>query len=148
MNETHEEALRSGQTKYYTGEPCKRGHNTYRYTCSDYCVECNKEDTRRHRSTRKHSSKWKGPHKIGTARQASRAGRTQYYTGIPCSRGHSSARYVKGGGCCECRAEDNITRRERLMGPALVPVTIRVPGNQAQALRAYAALLVGMGGTS
>ena len=148
MTYAHTEAARAGQNKYYTGYPCKRGHITYRYTCSGYCCECNKEDTRRYRSARGLSGRdvppeWNGPRDIHieTRRQAFRAGRSKYYTGKPCKRGHSAPRYVSSGVCCECHAETARARRERLIGPALMSVTVRVPGNQAQALRDYAGLL-------
>ena len=84
--------------------------------------------------------------KIETPKQAYQAGRTKYRTGIPCGRGHTGPRYTCSTYCCECQAENARALRERLMGPALVPVTVRVPGNQAQALRDYAALLTGIGG--
>lgn len=40
---TRTEAIESGLKRYYTGEPCKRGHNAERFTISYACVECNKE---------------------------------------------------------------------------------------------------------
>lgn len=33
-------ALKAGESKYFTGKPCKRGHVALRYTCSGKCVEC------------------------------------------------------------------------------------------------------------
>ena len=143
-----EQARQQGRKVFYTGEPCVRGHVTTRYVCSGYCTECNTEDTRRSRHARGLRGKdvpaaWTGPANIHieTILQAQHAGRTKYYTGTPCKRGHCGPRYTCSGYCCECQAENARAARERLMGPALVPVTVRVPGNQAQALRDYEAVL-------
>ena len=76
-----------------------------------------------------------------TAMQAYQAGRPKYRTGKPCKRGHTGPRYTSSGYCCECQAENARAAREKLMGPALVSVTVKVPGNQAQALRDYAGVL-------
>lgn len=37
---TRQQAVIQGLTKYFTGEPCKNGHLTYRYTHSCTCVDC------------------------------------------------------------------------------------------------------------
>jgi hypothetical protein len=37
---TREEAIARGFVKYYTGVPCKHGHDTYRYTTSGGCQYC------------------------------------------------------------------------------------------------------------
>jgi len=79
-----------------------------------------------------------------TAMQAYQAGRTKYRTGKPCKRGHTGPRYTCSTACCKCHAENARWRRERLMGNTLVPVTVKVPGNQAQALRDYAGVLAAL----
>jgi len=38
---TREEALAIGYIRYYTGKPCKHGHDSERYTSCRKCVECN-----------------------------------------------------------------------------------------------------------
>ncbi len=35
------EAKEAGLFKYFTGTPCKRGHNTYRYAKTGNCAACN-----------------------------------------------------------------------------------------------------------
>ena len=76
--------------------------------------------------------------------QAYQAGHKKYLTGKPCARGHTGPYYTSSGHCCECHAESARRRRESAMGDALVPVTVRVPGNHAQTLRDYAEALRGL----
>jgi hypothetical protein len=38
---TRQEALAIGYVHYYTGKPCKHGHDSERYTNSRTCIECN-----------------------------------------------------------------------------------------------------------
>jgi len=46
---SRQEAIEKGLTHYYTGNPCKHGHVSKRYTSTHSCVECTKntEDTSR-----------------------------------------------------------------------------------------------------
>jgi len=37
---TRQQAIDSGLKRYYTGEPCKKGHVAERFTSSSGCVEC------------------------------------------------------------------------------------------------------------
>jgi hypothetical protein len=37
---TRNEARISGLKLYYTGKPCRRGHDAYRYTTSGTCTQC------------------------------------------------------------------------------------------------------------
>jgi hypothetical protein len=46
---TRKEALEQGSTRYFTGEPCGRGHVAERYTARGNCVECQEEARRRER---------------------------------------------------------------------------------------------------
>lgn len=39
---TRQEALAIGYVRYYTGKPCKHGHDSERYTKSRTCIECNR----------------------------------------------------------------------------------------------------------
>jgi len=38
--QTRKEAAQLGQTKYYTGKPCKHGHLAQRYVSSGLCISC------------------------------------------------------------------------------------------------------------
>ena len=37
---TRKDALEEGATRYFTGEPCKNGHVSERYTLNSGCVQC------------------------------------------------------------------------------------------------------------
>lgn len=41
---------------------------------------------------------------IMTRRQAAEAGRTKYYTGRPCAKGHDAQRFTSTGTCVKCAA--------------------------------------------
>jgi hypothetical protein len=55
LPKTRNEALIAQSQKYFTGEPCKRGHIAPRYTVNALCMECNAEDRRRERKDRSFS---------------------------------------------------------------------------------------------
>ena len=40
MLKTKQEAIKSGEQKYFTGKPCKHGHIAERYTKDGNCIEC------------------------------------------------------------------------------------------------------------
>lgn len=42
-------AAKLGLVTYYTGKPCKHGHDSRRYTTSGACVECLAASTEAHR---------------------------------------------------------------------------------------------------
>jgi len=46
---TRVEARKLGLSKYWTGQPCKHGHASQRYTSSGICCTCNTINTRRNR---------------------------------------------------------------------------------------------------
>ena len=48
---TRREAIERGLTRYFTGEPCKRGHVAERSVTSAQCRECYKEDKKHYRKT-------------------------------------------------------------------------------------------------
>lgn len=39
-------AARAGRMTYYTGNACKQGHTTARYTSTGACIQCVSETTR------------------------------------------------------------------------------------------------------
>lgn len=39
------EAMELGETYFFTGVPCRRGHIAKRYTTSGRCAQCSREDT-------------------------------------------------------------------------------------------------------
>lgn len=40
---TRIEAVNAGEPKYYTGRPCRNGHETFRYTSTGNCSACAKD---------------------------------------------------------------------------------------------------------
>lgn len=58
MTDARATAKADGITKYYTGKPCKYGHVSFRYTCDNKCVECDKSRPVTN-AKRKRSSAWK-----------------------------------------------------------------------------------------
>jgi hypothetical protein len=40
---TRAQAIEAGDTRYYTGEPCSRGHIAERFTSGANCAECLRE---------------------------------------------------------------------------------------------------------
>lgn len=45
---SREEARAAGAIRFFTGEPCKHGHVSERYTASNHCVQCAKDAVRKH----------------------------------------------------------------------------------------------------
>lgn len=62
--------------------------------------------------------------KIVTRKEAKAAGRTRYFTGAPCPKGHVSERFVCSRGCCECEIVRKRLWREA--NPEVVRETNRV----------------------
>jgi len=42
---TRIQAAERGLLRFYTGKPCKRGHDSERYTRTNACIECQREAT-------------------------------------------------------------------------------------------------------
>jgi len=40
------QAAARGMARFYTGRPCRRGHDAERYVAGGNCVECHREDKR------------------------------------------------------------------------------------------------------
>lgn len=41
----------AGEGRYFTGKPCSRGHVAQRHTSNGLCVECRRDNVRKHRQT-------------------------------------------------------------------------------------------------
>lgn len=52
---TRQDALKSGLRRFYTGRPCKRGHDSERFVTTGNCVRCNAERSKLFASTAKKS---------------------------------------------------------------------------------------------
>lgn len=46
MEVTRIEAAKLGLPRYFTGEPCKKGHISKRVTLTGHCMECDRERRR------------------------------------------------------------------------------------------------------
>ena len=105
----------AGLTRYFTGEPCKRGHVADRLVSSHNCTLCIKEAKARLVSLAASRSVPKASESSGdvsSRREALSAGFGQYFTGEPCSNGHIANRFTVNHGCVECHkkwSEDHRT---------------------------------------
>lgn len=129
-NEARRQAESRGESQYFTGRPCIRGHLAKRFTNGGKCVECSRLSClRRHKVRRlknpavvrfrrsmaeikasaaamaaeraERARPWRQAHE---ARQAAIHGGALTYQGKPCPHGHAGVRYTRGGGCVECHA--------------------------------------------
>lgn len=124
----------AGSPRYFTGEPCKHGHITFRWTSGTGCSECARlHDAERTKTTdykirraeyataRKERRLAASPPVQSAIDKARRTGTQKYSTGEPCKRGHMSLRYANSGACIECCAEDRRARREAKRAAASNP---------------------------
>lgn len=83
----------AGERYYDTGQPCKNGHLSKRYTGTGICATCATLNTLRCQAKgREHPN-----------RTAARASDEKFYaTGEPCQNGHLVSRYVSTGVCVTC----------------------------------------------
>lgn len=100
-------ARQAGQSVYFGGKPCPKGHTSGRYINGSACVKCLAEKNAHIRTTR-------GPYKsnpISTRvfrykepeREAARfVGELLYFTGRACSYGHTDHRKVSNRECVQC----------------------------------------------
>lgn len=133
------EAMAAGMTRYWTGQPCPKGHVAERTVSDRGCAECprlrkivwraaNRDELRVRSSGSKKCktfAQWALWHKVvpgkyavsdaGVSRaiitrvEAKAGGLDRYFTGQPCSRGHIAERRTCSCTCIAC---------ERLDGPA------------------------------
>ena len=52
---TRKEAKALGMKQYYTGKPCKQGHDAMRYVCNRQCIPCQSDSMKRYHARRKNS---------------------------------------------------------------------------------------------
>jgi len=77
-----------------------------------------------------------------TRKQAIAAGKSKYFTGKLCVRGHLAQRYTATAHCCVCNME-NTQAWQKNNNHEWVRVTSMVPRDQVWALRNFAKLLRG-----
>jgi len=50
LPKTRQDAIRGGIPRYFSGEPCKRGHMSERWTLSGGCLQCIEENKAKERA--------------------------------------------------------------------------------------------------
>jgi len=84
---------------------------------------------------------------IETRANAAKAGRTKYWTGKLCARGHLSRRYTSSGICCKCNTENSKVYQRRLSNlikgvkDDTVRVSYRIPKRHIETLNTYVDML-------
>ena len=117
---SREEAKAKGLKRYFTGEPCIRGHYSERLVSNKVCFSCLYEKRKKKREEflkqnfagGKYAPKG-DPNTIVFGPFISRElakdkGLKQFYDGIPCIRGHYSKRSVINKQCFQCSHEKYI----------------------------------------
>lgn len=117
---TRSEALALGLVRYDTGEPCRRGHLTYRYVKCGHCAECWRLKRERYRARMKAAgipTNRSRPKALPKPRAAAKAAGAVTYFGKPCKHGHPGERYVTSATCLACsRACSRLTCEKALRG--------------------------------
>lgn len=132
-----DEAAALGLVRYFSGQPCSRGHIAERRVVGNRCVECHRLAARAHRtesltvqetegrtvrSIAYHVEGWpslddmKELFKVEPLRAAMAAGRKRYFTGIPCAAGHIDQRNTANQKCIACdRHRSSSSNRSRAL---------------------------------
>lgn len=110
-----------GLKRYFTGEPCPRGHIETRLCSSMACAECCRQMSRdttlkrqQKRAEAQQLAKSADP-RIITRQEAIDQGLQRYFTGIKCQRGHIDERWVRSRACVSCSREKGREEEGRAM---------------------------------
>lgn len=98
-----------GETYYFTGKRCSKGHLSPRYASSGNCVECIAEKRGKVAINYKGRSSKRSFENQKAAMDAIEKGFTEYKATSPCPYGHYR-RYVTNNNCIEC---NDIQRTQR-----------------------------------
>lgn len=119
---SRDDARAAGFVRYFTGEPCMRGHTAERLVTNTRCVQCHREKARESRSknpsaleqvkARELAADTVGKNLISRT-DAARSGLTRYFTGLPCARGHIAERLVCDYSCMACNREKSAAERAK-----------------------------------
>ena len=118
---TRQEAKEQGLKRYFTGEPCSKGHVAPRRTVNHSCSVCSNEQAKAYQQKLRDNSKLtvignpkhEQPAREQARQEAIRSGAKTYFHGIPCKRGHIAERQTVNGSCMECNREKNVTEKVR-----------------------------------
>lgn len=99
---SREEAKARGLKRYFTGEPCKRGHVAERYACSRGCVACREglAPVELPPSPPAQNVVFQGG--VVSQEEARARGLKRFFVCDPCQNGHLVERYVVNGKCVSC----------------------------------------------
>lgn len=98
---TRKEARAIGSQRYFTGQPCPRGHVAERYVSTMGCVACGVAIAESAKAKRA-AARMKKP--LSPRQRAKQAGELQYTPDQPCHRCETSKRLVSNGNCMQCAA--------------------------------------------
>lgn len=98
-----------GETYYFTGKRCTKGHLSPRYSSSGNCVQCIAVTRGKAEINHKGKSSKRSQANQLAALKAVANGFTEYQSTEPCSKGHYR-RYVTTNNCIDC---NDINRQQR-----------------------------------
>lgn len=107
-------SIELGMVRFFTGRPCSRGHVSERSSKNRTCFECRNEsrvEKSKDRALLIAISNFSTG--VYSAFDAKVLGLTDYYTGLPCVRGHVASRRASDGKCRECVKIKNRDRNKR-----------------------------------
>ncbi|WP_200934175.1 hypothetical protein [Massilia sp. Leaf139] len=132
-----DKAAARGLVRYFSGEPCSRGHIAERRVVGNRCVECHRLAARANRAagsgvrdTAGKAVRRIAPHVEGwpslndlkelftveSLQAAMAAGHKRYFTGTPCSAGHIDQRSTANQKCIACdRYKSSSSNRSRVL---------------------------------
>lgn len=105
---TRAEALAQGLTRYYTGQPCLRGHVAERKTSNCCCLACKKERVASFSGLVRTSRSVPQKGLPSSYAEARTLGLPYYFTGRSCKRGHIAPRAAATGNCNACGSEARV----------------------------------------
>lgn len=102
LPKTRTDALKTGSSYFYTGNPCKHGHDSPRYSGGGACVTCQRI---RAAAQQGREIDKPGPKVLANIARtkAAKAGEIYYVPSRPCKHGHKF-RWVSSNNCVECDA--------------------------------------------
>lgn len=98
-----------GETYYFTGKRCTKGHLSPRYASSGNCVECIANTRGKAQINKKGRSSKRSEQNQIAALDAIANGFTEYQSTDPCPNGHYR-RYVTTNNCIDCNDAKSIER--------------------------------------
>lgn len=97
----------AGLTHYHSELPCKHGHVGLRLVSTQQCCECLRiRKAAMADPARARQKKWSGWRR----KIASQLGKTHYFSGYPCVKGHTGPRLVSTRQCAQCLSERVVNR--------------------------------------